>query len=317
MFNILVLREKIKEIYVKYNVFIIAFIKFFLVYISLLIFNLNVSYTKLLSDPLIIMIVSLTCAILPFSLISVIVSLYLVFSIFMSSIEMAIFIAGFLFIIAIIYYSFKPGDSYLLLLIPLSFALKIPYIIPLLLGLSGSVLSIIPVGAGVILYYLLVYFKDNIGNGVSDSVSVIGSRYVVMLNTVFSDKSMYLFIIAFLLTIILVYLIHNMSFNYSWDLALAVGIFTLLAVISIGQIFLKIRINVIVFIFSLFISSIMAYIYKFFIFNVDYSRTEYLNFEDDEYFYYVKAVPKVSIGVPDIKIKRINITKKEEKKNSN
>ena len=32
---------------------------------------------------------------------------------------------------------------------------------------------------------------------------------------------------------------------------------------------------------------------------VDYSRTEHLEFEDDEYHYYVKAVPKVAVSAPE------------------
>ena len=35
-----------------------------------------------------------------------------------------------------------------------------------------------------------------------------------------------------------------------------------------------------------------------FLFSVDYSRTERVQFEDDEYYYYVKAVPKVVVATP-------------------
>lgn len=52
---------------------------------------------------------------------------------------------------------------------------------------------------------------------------------------------------------------------------------------------------------------------------VDYSRKEYIQFEDDDYYYYVKAVPKMNIAAPDVKVQKINSTKtrrpavKEEK----
>ena len=49
--------------------------------------------------------------------------------------------------------------------------------------------------------------------------------------------------------------------------------------------------------------------YHFFVFAVDYSRTEYVQFEDDEYYYYVKAVPKLTVTRPDVKVKRINTRK--------
>ncbi len=40
-------------------------------------------------------------------------------------------------------------------------------------------------------------------------------------------------------------------------------------------------------------------------FNVDYSRAEYLQYEDDEYYYYVKAIPKMRISRPERSVKTI------------
>jgi len=39
---------------------------------------------------------------------------------------------------------------------------------------------------------------------------------------------------------------------------------------------------------------------------VDYQRTELLQFEDDDYYYYVKAVPKLSVSESNKNIKHIN-----------
>jgi len=41
-------------------------------------------------------------------------------------------------------------------------------------------------------------------------------------------------------------------------------------------------------------------------FGVDYGRTENVQFEDDEYYYYVKAVPKMTVAVQAKTVKRIN-----------
>ena len=45
---------------------------------------------------------------------------------------------------------------------------------------------------------------------------------------------------------------------------------------------------------------------QFFLFNVDYSRVERVQFEDDEYYYYVKAVPKMTFVTPERTVKKIN-----------
>ena len=45
---------------------------------------------------------------------------------------------------------------------------------------------------------------------------------------------------------------------------------------------------------------------ELFLFSVDYARSERLQFEDDEYYYYVKAIPKVSMTTPEKTVKKIN-----------
>ena len=58
------------------------------------------------------------------------------------------------------------------------------------------------------------------------------------------------------------------------------------------------------------VSVVIALVYTFFAFAVDYTRTEYLQYEDDDYYYYVKAVPKIAVTARDVKVQKINTRKK-------
>ena len=51
---------------------------------------------------------------------------------------------------------------------------------------------------------------------------------------------------------------------------------------------------------------VIGLILELFFFSVDYARSENLQYEDDEYYYYVKAVPKLSVSTPEKTVKRIN-----------
>ena len=63
------------------------------------------------------------------------------------------------------------------------------------------------------------------------------------------------------------------------------------------------------------ISCVIAFVIQFLFFNLDYSRTERLQFEDDEYYYYVKAVPKALVATSERSIKKINgETDREERR---
>ena len=54
---------------------------------------------------------------------------------------------------------------------------------------------------------------------------------------------------------------------------------------------------------------VVGYLCQILFFSVDYSRTEYVQYEDDEYYYYVKAVPKINIVNAEVKVKQINARK--------
>ena len=289
--------------------FILPIFKFVLILAALILMNINIGYLDILKNPFFIFIIAVFCSVLPFSAISIILSIYLLSDIFSVSMDMFLLIGIYLLVIGILYYGFKPRNSYLIIVVPLLFTLKIPYVLPIVLGLGTGILTVIPLSAGIILYYLLLYVKNNIGtltNGITSDLSV---RYFQILNSILSNKIMYIMLLAFALSLVVVYLIHNLSINYSWEIAIVSGMVSLLLFIFMGEFIMNITLSIMELLFGLIISLVLAYIYKFFIFNIDYTRTEYTQFEDDEYYYYVKAVPKISIKFPDYKNEKINTIK--------
>lgn len=309
MLSLLIFKEKIRLVYGKYSMFILPIFKFTLILAALILMNINIGYLDILKNPFFIFIIAVFCSVLPFSAISIILSIYLLSDIFSVSMDMFLLIGIYLLVIGILYYGFKPGNSYLIIVVPLLFTLKIPYVLPIVLGLGTGILTVIPLSAGIILYYLLLYVKNNIGtltNGITSDLSV---RYFQILNSILSNKIMYIMLLAFALSLVVVYLIHNLSINYSWEIAIVSGMVSLLLFIFMGEFIMNITLSIMELLFGLIISLVLAYIYKFFIFNIDYTRTEYTQFEDDEYYYYVKAVPKISIKFPDYKNEKINTIK--------
>lgn len=305
-------KERLRAFYAKYDVFVISAVKFILAFTALSLINKNIGYMQELRHPLIPIILALISSIVPYGAMSWIISGYFMAHIFYISPEMALIIAVFLITIALLYYGFHPGDAYLLILVPILFTLKIPYVIPIILGLYGSVISIIPVTAGIVIFYLLSYVKSNVGALSNDASIDITQKYLKMINSVVSNKAMLLFILVFAITILVVYLIHNLSINYSWNIAIVVGAITILVTVFIGDFVFNISISMLQLIIGVLLSTLIALIYNFLIFAVDYSRTEYTQFEDDEYYYYVKAVPKITVSTPDIKIQKINGRKSEK-----
>ena len=113
-------------------------------------------------------------------------------------------------------------------------------------------------------------------------------------------------IVTFAVTIIVVYLIRRLKINYSWQIALGAGMIICFVVLLVSSAVLDADIGIGGAILSLFVSSLIVLVLQFFIFNVDYSRAEYVQFEDDEYYYYVKAVPKITLEAPASSRRRVS-----------
>lgn len=98
--------------------------------------------------------------------------------------------------------------------------------------------------------------------------------------------------------------------DYSWYLALGIGAVANIVLFLIGALVMETDVAIGSLVVGTLLSFLLALVVEFFVFSVDYSRTEYTQFEDDEYYYYVKAVPKMSIAISERKVKKINSRQK-------
>ena len=314
MLQLYVFRNILKSFYAKYYSIIDKGIKYIILFTAMMLINMNLGYQTKLAVIHIPIVLSVIGAFLPYMAGVVIVAVFLLIHLFTASFELAL-IVGIIFILTIfLYYSFGKKDSVLLILVPIFFAIKIPYVIPLVVGLMGSAVSIIPILAGVLIYFTCLFAKQNIGLLTNTQSVDIAQRYTQAINGIFSNKTLLLFLIAFALATFIVYMVHKQNIDYAWQIAIAAGTITLLVSIFAGDFIFDISLPLLEFIIGLVISVIFAYIYNFFVFSVDYTRTEYARFEDDDYYYFVKAVPKITITAADKKVQSFS-TKTKNKNN--
>ena len=288
MIGLLVFKEKLKQFYGKYNIYIVPVVKFLVGFLTFWLINANVGFMSKLKNPLIPVVMGLVASFIPYGVTAFLAGVFILIHVAQVSLEIALVIFVFVLAVTVLYYGFRPGDGYLLLLTPLLFFLRIPYVVPLVVGLSGSLVSIVPVCSGVCIYYILMYLKQNAGTLTGSSMAEMADRFIQIVKNVFGNELMWVMVAAFAAAILVVFILKNLSVDYSWSIAIVAGVITQLAVI-----------------FGIVASVVIALIYQFFVFAVDYTRTEYLQYEDDDYYYYVKAVPKLTVSAPDVKVQRI------------
>ncbi|MCH5264090.1 MAG: hypothetical protein J1F42_14370, partial [Lachnospiraceae bacterium] len=135
------------------------------------------------------------------------------------------------------------------------------------------------------------------------------AKFRFIIDGLLKNKEMVVIIVAFAITVIMVYLIRRLSIDYAWTIAMVAGVVVDIMVLLVGDLMFDTNVALFGVIFGNIISFLLVVVLQFFVFNVDYSRTEKVQFEDDEYYYYVKAVPKVVVSRPEKKVKQINSQK--------
>ena len=309
MTGLLVAKQILVTLYSKYEVYITPFLKFILALISLLLINSRLGYMDSIDKMTIVLIVALMCSFMPMNFIVVMAALFVMLHLYSFNLECTIVVgAGFL-LMFLLYLRFSPKDTLVVLLLPICFLLRIPYVIPLAMGLVGSPVSAVSIACGTITYYMLHFVTQNMSTimAMADEEMTVKFKFVV--DGILNNREMVITIVAFAVTVILVYLIRRLSIDYAWTIAMAAGAVVNITVLLVGDLMFDTNVALVGVVLGNILSLLLAVVLQFFVFNVDYSRTEKVQFEDDEYYYYVKAVPKISVARPEKKVKQINSQK--------
>lgn len=299
-------REKLKGFYGKYDIFITPVVRFAAGFIVFHLLNANLGFMARLDRVLVELVLAVVCSVLPYGVMAFLAGILLVAHVSSVSLEMTLILFVFLLFVAVLYYSFQLGDSYLLLLTPIFFYFKMPYAVPILVGLSGGLASAVPVCCGAALFYIMQYVKQNVGTLSGEASLGRVEQFVQILRTLMNNRLMVVMIFVCAVGVMVVYLIRKLPVNYSWIFAIVAGALAQFAAVFVGNFMFDTTVPVGEVLAGLVLSVAIAAVYHFFVFAVDYTRTEYVQFEDDDYYYYVKAVPKIAVSLPDVKVQKIS-----------
>lgn len=306
MTTLLVIKQTLLSIYSRYEVYITPLLKFLLALFTLLLINSRLGYMGSLNKLTLVLIVALMCSFMPMNFIVLVGAVFSILHLYAFSMECAAVIgAGFL-LLFLLYLRFSPKDTLVVVLMPICFLMRIPYVIPISMGLVGGPASAVSVACGVIVYYMLRYVTQNETAIASMADEETAAKFKSIIDGLLKNKEMVVIIAAFATTVIVVYLLRRLSLDYAWTIAMIAGAVVNIMVLLVGDLIFDTNQSLLSMLLGTVISFLIVLVLQFFVFYVDYSRTEKVQFEDDEYYYYVKAVPKVTVARTDKKVKQIN-----------
>lgn len=311
MTSLVMARQMLKNFYAKYEAFIVPVLKFLLALICLLIINSRLGYmTQIKSTPIVLM-AALMCSFMPLNFMVFLSAGFVLLHIYKMSMECFLVVFVLFLILFLMYFRFSPKDTIALLLTPIAFILNIPYVMPIAAGLLGTPATAVSVGCGVVVYYCLDALVAGAGSINSLAEEELTTRLKFVIDTVLDNKPMLAIVFAFAITVVIVYTIRRLKVFYSWFIAIGVGAIADIVLILVFDLVFDTHISGGSMVLGSILAVLVGIVIWFLFFHVDYSRTEKLQFEDDEYYYYVKAVPKVTVSGTNKKVKRINSSRKK------
>ena len=314
MTNLLVLNEKVVGFYKNFEYPIQIVGKFILAMQAFNYINNDLGYFEALTGMVPMLFLSVICAVVPVAIFVLIFALVVLLHLFkLSMVLSAVALVVFL-LFYFIYLKFAPDQGILIILYPVLAQFNLHYMIPLVGAMAFNPFAALPIAFGVIFMKVIGYLQEaaSLGDPGTD-VKEIMTSYQYIFDKLFADKEMVAYIVVFTLVILIVYGISRLAVDYSWYIAIGVG--TLVNVIGLAIQASGIEgMSVVMVVIGSVIGGLLAAVIQFMGCTLDYARKESLQFEDDDYYYYVKAVPKIQITQAERTVKTYGKKPKKAKK---
>ncbi|MDD3222455.1 MAG: hypothetical protein EOM34_05015 [Clostridia bacterium] len=319
MTSLLVVKEKIVGFYKNYEYAVQAVGKFILAFLAFNFINGELGYFEAITGIVPTLFLSVICAVVPVSIFVLIFALVVLLHLFELSMVLSVIGLVVFLLFYFIYLKFAPSQGILIILYPVLAQFNLHYMIPLIGAMAFNPFAALPIAFGVVFMKIVEYLKDAAALGdPGTDVQGIMTSYQYVFEKLLADKEVIAYIVVFTLVILVVYAISRLTVDYAWYIAIAAG--TLVNVIGLAmQASTVENINIGMVVIGSIIGGLLAALIRFMSCTLDYARKEMLQFEDDDYYYYVKAVPKLQVtqaerNVRDVNKKPFGKLKKSKKK---
>ena len=285
-------RERIADLYRQYEIIIRIVLKFIILFLDVLIINSLTGYNESLSSILFALIIGIIGALVPSGLAAALLALVVAGQLYSLSIVAAGAGIVLFLLLALIYLRFSSKDTWIFLISPILFAIRIPYLLPLLGGLLFTPMTIIPVTLGTMYYYFLRYLRANEGAVDMEDIQQVLEQVRFLVDGIMKNKELMVTVIAFAMGLLILYTISRRKFQNAWPIGIIGGAVVELLVLIAGGLMTGADVGIIGPVLGVVISCLITFFVYLVRYNLDYQSVENVQFEDDSYYYYVKAVPK-------------------------
>ena len=311
MNRILQAKDAFKSFYEKYDRLLDGAVRFLFALMVYLTVFYNTGYSVRLTRPYIAVLLAFISSFLPISAVSIIMSILLLAEFASVSLEVMAVGGLLLALMLLLYFVFRPGKSILVAFACLLCLWKMPQaILPAALLLQPT--EILMAAFGILMYGLIAVVKKDLPLlSASSSLGMTG-KINQLLTDLFSNERIMLVLLSVTAAMLLICIIKRQRINYAHLTGIIAGDFLYLVIVIVGDLVLKVAISLPSLILGFAVNALIALFIIYLLINMDYRHTEEVEFEDDDYYYYVKAVPKMTVSALNKTVETISEPEKPE-----
>ena len=272
-------------------------------FIGLMCIRSNFGHNKQISQLWVSIVIAFICAFFPMQGVSLVLTIVLLLDLLSLSPQVAIVALGMLIAGYLVCAYFRSKNTYNMVTVPICYSLNAPYVVSLGAGLMSNINELTSVICGSVIAFFLHVIKDNT-TAIVDETSEV-SVVSLIKEQMIANRMFWFFIIAMVAMFLVVYLLRQSSINMSWMIANAAGVVVEFIIMLAGYLLTSQKGEIPGLIFGNILVLLVGIILNYFVLDLDYSRIEKVQFEDDDYYYYVTAVPKIRIAEEDKEVKKI------------
>ena len=299
MSTLLVLRERLRKLYAEYTVYIVKLLQFITGLLLFWMINSNIGFMEKASSVFCTAGLAVICTFLPVNVTAIAAAGLILVQFYALSMPIAVVSFVIFLLMYIFYFRFAPKKAWLIILAGLAFGLKIPFVIPIAFGLMGAPVWIVPAACGIIAYYMVQFVKISSAALKNADAASMTEGLMSFTRQVIENKEMWLMVMIVVIGILVVNTVRSRAVDHAWKVAAAAGAVVCVVAAAAGNLVLEVNVSYAMMAVSALLGLAVGFVLEFVFFSVDYSRTGNMQFEDDEYYYYVKAVPKIGVPVPE------------------
>ena len=286
------IKDAIRDFIRKYDEVTTPLIRFVMSLIMFWSLNSMYGYSDLFERGMVVFLLSVICALVSNPVAVLLGAAVIIVNGFSVSMEVGAVAVLLIIIIYCTYMRMFPKCSWILAFVPVMYLIGLECAVPIIVAIFAGSSGIVATAFGILLYYFSLYV-DEVESMLSTAAKEEDVQpFTYIVEAVLKNKEMLLTMIVFAVVIMITFVVYKLPVNYSWYIAIGIGAVATIIIYPMCGSTLDVEVSMGSVVVGALLGAVLGLVAQFCKGMVDYSKKETVQFEDDEYYYYVKAIPK-------------------------